>query len=127
MPEQVGALVPGPATDTQVARMVFGMVVSDTASGRMSRAAGTAEPWAPLPRYSTEDHAADAIIARFKRRFEYREIRDGSEWVAAFGFFAEKDGVPTIKIAVQVRAATRPLAICEAGLTLVDRLASGLA
>ena len=42
-----------------------------------------------------------------------------------FGFFADKDRVPTIKIVVQVRAATRALAICEAGLTLVDRLASG--
>ena len=78
-----------------------------------------------MPRYSTDDDAADAVIARFKRRFEFREIRDGKDWVVFFGYFADKDGVPTIKIAVQVRAASRPLAICEAGLVLVDRLAQG--
>jgi hypothetical protein len=130
MPERVGALDPGPATDTQIARTVFGLVVKETPEGPMAKGAGLPdEPgaWKPLKRYSTDDAAADEILARFRRRFEFREIRDGSDWVVFFGFFKDRDGVPTIKIVVQVRAATRPLAICEAGLVLIDRLASGLA
>jgi len=126
MPEQVGGLAAGPATDTLVARTVFGFVVTETPNGPMARRAGTSEPWAPLLPYSADDSAADLVVARFKRRFEFREIRDGSDWVVFFGYFADKDGVPTIKIAVQVRAGTRALAICEAGLVLVDKLAKGL-
>jgi hypothetical protein len=130
MPEQVGALKPGPSTDTLVARTILGLVVKQTGDGLMAKRAGAPEEsgkaWAPLKPYSTDDGAADEIVARFRRRFEFREIRDGSDWVVFFGFFADKDGVPTIKIVVQVRAATRPLAICEAGLVLVDRLARGL-
>jgi hypothetical protein len=131
MPEQVGALEPGAATDTRVARTIFGMVVKQTPDGPVARPAGASEEsgpaWAPLKPYSTDDTAADEIVARFRRRFEFRQVRDGSDWVVFFGFFAAKDRVPTIKIVVQVRAATRALAICEAGLALVDKLASGLA
>ena len=127
MPEQVGALRAGPSTDTLVARTIFGMVVKPTPEGLVCKRAGDpADVWTPVKPYSTDDAAADAIVARFRRRFQFREIRDGSEWVVFFGFFADKDGVPTIKIIVQVRAATRPLAICEAGLVLVDKLAQGL-
>jgi hypothetical protein len=128
MPERIGALEAGPSTDTLVARTIFGFVVRDTPEGRLARPAGTPgeSGWTALPRYSTDDAAADAIVARFRRQFEFREIRDGSEWVVFFGFFADRYGVPTIKIVVQVRAATRALAICEAGLVLVDRLAAGL-
>jgi hypothetical protein len=127
MPEQVGALPAGPSTDTLVARTIFGMVVKATPEGPVCKRAGDpADVWTPVRPYSTDDAAADAIVARFRRRFQFREIRDGSEWVVFFGFFADKDGVPTIKIIVQVRAATRPLAICEAGLVLVDKLAQGL-
>ena len=81
--------------------------------------------WEPLKPYSTSDAAADEIITRFRRRFEFREIKDGFDWVVFFGFFKDKDRVPTIKIVVQVRAATRPLAVCEAGLALVDKMAQG--
>jgi hypothetical protein len=131
MPEQVGGLQAGLSTDTLVARTVFGLSVVQTPAGPMvKRGGGAPDPpgggWTPLKPYSTDDAAADEVIARFKRRFEFREIRDGFDWVVFFGFFADKDGVPTIKIAVQVRAATRPLAICEAGLLLVDKLAQGL-
>jgi hypothetical protein len=130
MTEQVGALEPGASTDTLVARTIFGMVVRETPDGPMAKPAGASEEsgavWTPLKPYSTDDAAASDIVARFRRRFEFREIRDGFDWVAVFGFFADKDRVPTIKIVVQVRAATRPLAICEAGLALVDRLAKGL-
>jgi hypothetical protein len=129
MPERVGALAEGPETDARVARTVFGLVVRETPEGLMAKPAGVPEEsggaWKPLPRYSTEDAAADAVVQRFRRRFEFREIRDGSDWVVFFGFFSDRDGVPTIKIIVQVRARTRPLAICEAGLVLVDRLAEG--
>ena len=128
MPERIGALSAGPATDARVARTVFGLVVRDSPQGALAKPAGTPETpdaWTPLPRYSTDDSAADAIVARFRRRFEFREIRDGADWVVFFGFFSDRDGVPTIKIVVQVRAPTRPLAICEAGLVLVDRLAAG--
>ena len=130
MTERVGALAPGVPTDTLVARTIFGLVVRETPEGAMAKPAGVPEEaggaWTPLKPYSTDDAAAGEIVARFRRRFEFREIRDGFDWVAAFGFFADKDRVPTIKILVQVRAATRPLAICEAGLALVDRLAQGL-
>jgi hypothetical protein len=130
MPEQVGGLEAGPSTDTLVARTVFGLVVRETPEGLLAKGAGVPDEsgnaWSPLKPYSTDDTAADAIVARFKRRFEYREIQDGFDWVVFFGFFADQDGVPTIKIVVQVRAATRPLAICEAGLILVDKLARGL-
>ena len=129
MTEQVGALAPGVSTDTMVARTIFGMVVKETPDGPMARPAGASEEsgpaWAPLKAYSTDDAAARDIVARFRRRFEFREVRDGFDWVVFFGFFADKDRVPTIKIVVQVRAATRALAICEAGLALVDRLARG--
>jgi len=130
MPEQVGGLQPGVSTDTLVARTVFGLSVAQGPEGPVVRRGGTssnssADGWTPLRRYSTDDGAANEIIARFKRRFEFREIRDGQDWVVFFGFFADKDGVPTIRIAVQVRAATRALAICEAGLVLVDKIAAG--
>lgn len=127
MPEQVGTLQPGPSTDTLVARTIFGMVVKPTPDGPMCKRAGdSADVWTPVKPYSTEDAAVNSIVVRFRRRFQFREIRDGAEWVVFFGFFADKDGVPTIKIVVQVRAATRPLAICEAGLVLVDKIAQGL-
>lgn len=129
MPEQVGALAAGPTTDALVARTIFGLVVRETPEGPMARPAGASEEsgarWAPLKPYSTNDAAADEVVARFRRRFEFREIRDGFDWVVFFGFFKDKDRVPTIKIVVQVRAATRPLAVCEAGLALVDRIAQG--
>lgn len=129
MPEQIGALAAGPTTDTLVARTIFGLVVRETPEGPMARPAGASEEssvrWAPLKPYSTNDAAADEVVARFRRRFEFREIRDGFDWVVFFGFFKDKDRVPTIKIVVQVRAATRPLAVCEAGLALVDRIAQG--
>jgi len=129
MPEQLGALAAGPGTDTLVARTIFGLVVRDTPEGPMARPAGSTDEsgtrWTPLKPYSTNDAAADEIVARFRRRFEFREIRDGFDWVVFFGFFKDKDRVPTIKIVVQVRAATRPLAVCEAGLALVDRIAQG--
>ena len=128
MPERIGGLPAGPATDTRVARTVFGLVVRDSPEGPLAKPAGAPDApgaWTPLPRYSTDDSAADAIVGRFRRRFEFREIRDGSDWVVFFGFFSDRDGVPTIKIIVQVRAPTRPLAICEAGLVLVDKLAEG--
>jgi hypothetical protein len=129
MPEQIGAIAPGRETDTLVARTIFGLVVRETPEGPMARPAGVSDasgkPWEPLKPYSTSDAAADEIVARFRRRFEFREIRDGFDWVVFFGFFKEKDRVPTIKIVVQVRAATRPLAVCEAGLALVDKIAQG--
>lgn len=126
MPERVGALQAGSSTDALVARTIFGMVVKPTPEGPMCKGAGDpADIWTPLKPYSTDNDAADAIVARFRRRFQFREIRDGFEWVVFFGFFADKNGVPTIEILVQVRAATRPLAICEAGLILVDKLARG--
>jgi Phage ABA sandwich domain len=128
MPERVGALKPGSETDTLVARTVFGLVVKPAQEGLVSKGAGLPdEPgaWKPLKRYSTDDAAANEVLERFRRRFEFREIRDGSDWVVFFGFFSDRDGVPTIKIVVQVRAQTRPLAICEAGLVLVDKLAAG--
>jgi hypothetical protein len=128
MPERVGALKASPQTDTLVARTVFGLVVRESPEGLVSKGAGLPDQpgaWKPLKRYSTDDAAANDVLERFRRRFEYREIRDGEDWVVFFGFFSDRDGVPTIKIAVQVRAATRPLAICEAGLVLVDRLAAG--
>jgi hypothetical protein len=128
MPEQIGALEAGPSTDKRVARTIFGLVVRESPDGLLSRPAGTPgeSGWSRLRPYSTDDDAADAIVARFRRQFEFREIRDGDDWVVFFGFFADRDGVPTIKIVVQVRAATRALAICEAGLVLVDRIAAGL-
>ncbi len=129
MPEQIGAIAPGRATDTLVARTIFGLVVRETPEGPMARPAGASEAsgarWEPLKPYSTSDAAADEIVARFRRRFEFREIKDGFDWVVFFGFFKDKDRVPTIKIVVQVRAATRPLAVCEAGLALVDKMAQG--
>lgn len=128
MPERVGGLDPGPATDTRIARTVFGMVVKETPDGPMAKGAGLPDgpgAWSLLKPYSTDDIAANEILARFRRRFEYRELQDGADWVVFFGFFSDRDGVPTIKIVVQVRAATRALAICEAGLVLVDRIASG--
>ena len=129
MPERVGALDPGPKTDTLVARTVFGLVVREGPNGLVAKGAGLPdEPgaWKPLKAYSTDDAAANEVLERFRRRFEFREIKDGNDWVVFFGFFSDRDGVPTIKIVVQVRASTRPLAICEAGLVLVDRLAAGL-
>jgi hypothetical protein len=129
MPEQIGAIAPGRATDTLVARTIFGLVVRETPEGLMARPAGASEAsgarWEPLKPYSTNDAAADEIVSRFRRRFEFREIKDGFDWVVFFGFFKDKDRVPTIKIVVQVRAATRPLAVCEAGLALVDKMAQG--
>jgi hypothetical protein len=128
MPEQIGALEAGSSTDKRVARTIFGLVVRESPEGFLARPAGTPgdSGWSRLQSYSTDDAAADSIVARFRRQFEFREIRDGKDWVVFFGFFADKFGVPTIKIVVQVRAATRPLAICEAGLVLVDRIAAGL-
>ncbi|HTO76583.1 MAG TPA: hypothetical protein VMQ61_10950 [Thermoanaerobaculia bacterium] len=129
MPEQIGAIAPGRATDTLVARTIFGLVVRETPEGPMARPAGASEAsgtrWEPLKPYSTSDAAADEIVSRFRRRFEFREIRDGFDWVVFFGFFKDKDRVPTIKIVAQVRAATRPLAVCEAGLALVDKMVKG--
>jgi hypothetical protein len=128
MPERVGGLKAGAETDTLVARTVFGLVVRPGSDGLVAKGAGLPDQpgaWHPLRRYSTEDAAANEILARFRKRFEFREIRDGEDWVVFFGFFSDRDGVPTIKIIVQVRAATRPLAICEAGLVLIDRLATG--
>ena len=130
MTERVGALAPGVPTDTLVARTIFGLVVRETPDGPMAKPAGVPEEagarlGAPEALLDRRSRGAE-IIARFRRRFEFRKIRDGFDWVAVFGFFADKDRVPTIKILVQVRAATRPLAICEAGLALVDRLAQGL-
>jgi len=129
MPEQIGAIAPGRATDTLVARTIFGLVVRETPEGPMALPAGASEAsgmrWEPLKPYSTSDAAADEIVFRFRRRFEFREIRDGFDWVVFFGFFKDKDRVPTIKIVAQVRAATRPLAVCEAGLALVDKMVKG--
>jgi len=128
MPERVGALKAGPETDTLVARTIFGLVVRESPEGLVSKGAGLPDQpgaWRSLRPYSSDDAAANEILARFRKRFEFREIRDGEDWVVFFGFFSDRDGVPTIKIIVQVRAATRPLAICEAGLVLVDRLATG--
>ena len=127
MPEHVGALQADSSTDTLVARTIFGLLVKQTPEGPVAKAPGSSdENWSPLKPYSSNDAAADAIVERFRRRFEFREIRDGSDWVVFFGFFADRDGVPTIKIIVQVRASTRALAICEAGLVLVDKIAAGL-
>jgi hypothetical protein len=127
VPEHVGVLKAGPSTDTLVARTIFGLLVKQTPEGPMAKAAGSSnEDWSPLKLYSSNDAEADAIVARFRRRFEFREVRDGADWVVFFGFFADRDGFPTIKIVVQVRAPTRALAICEAGLVLVDKIAAGL-
>jgi len=121
-------LEPGREADALVARKIFGLevergldgplVVEPAAGGVAARPRSVSAPDA----YTTEDRAADEIVRRFGR-YEFRAVRAGSEWYVAFGIFAEKEVAPTIQILAQSVAATRSLAICEAGLLLAEKLA----
>jgi hypothetical protein len=81
------------------------------------------KPVGEVPRYSTDDAAAERILAQLNRSpLRWMAIQDGDTWICSWRHPGPGDGDTTatryMKL-VSASAETRPLAICRSALRLV--------
>ena len=84
------------------------------------------KPISDVPPYSTSDDAAELVIARLARPpLRWMSLKDGEQWMFHWRIPVAADPEATAsryeKLA-SATAATRPLAICRAALTLLGPL-----
>jgi hypothetical protein len=86
------------------------------------------KPVTQVPRYSSEEDAAELVIAKLNRPpLRWMSLRDGEEWT-----FHWRKALPAVQVSggrsaryvqmVTATAPTRPLAICRAALKLIGPL-----
>lgn len=109
MPTRVppGELQAGPFLDRMIELKVFGQ-----------------KPMSEAPHYSTDDAAAERVLARLNRPpLRWVAIRENDGWTVAWrqpSEHADADSTATRYVRlVSASAPTRPLAICRAALKLV--------
>jgi hypothetical protein len=98
---------PGPYLDRLIELKVFGR-----------------KPVAEAPRYSTDDAAAERVLAHLNRPpLRWMAIRDDGSWTVAWREPSEAGDPDSTKTRyvrlVAASGSTRPLAICRAALKLV--------
>ncbi len=83
------------------------------------------KPISVVPAYSTDESAAELVIARLNRPpLRWMSLRDGDAWTfhwrsPAVGVLADDSTAARYAKLVSSSAPTRPLAICRAALKLV--------
>ncbi len=83
------------------------------------------KPISDVPAYSTDESAADLVIARLNRPpLRWMSLKDGESWTFHWrspisGDLADDSTAATYVRLVSATAPTRPLAICRAALKLV--------
>ncbi len=83
------------------------------------------KPISTVPAYSTDESAADLVIARLNRPpLRWMSLKDGESWTFHWrspisGDLADDSTAATYVRLVSAIAPTRPLAVCRAALKLV--------
>ena len=83
------------------------------------------KPISLVPAYSTDENAAELVIARLNRPpLRWMSLKDGDAWTfhwrsPVVGDLADESTAARYAKFVSASAATRPLAICRAALKLV--------
>jgi hypothetical protein len=83
------------------------------------------KPISLVPAYSTDENAAELVIARLNRPpLRWMSLKDGDAWTfhwrsPVVGDLADESTAARYARLVSASAATRPLAICRAALKLV--------
>jgi hypothetical protein len=83
------------------------------------------KPISAVPEYSTDESAADLVIARLNRPpLRWMSLKDGDSWTFHWrspitGDLSDDSTAATYVRLVSATAPTRPLAVCRAALKLV--------
>jgi len=86
------------------------------------------KPLSTVPSYSTDENAAELVIARLNRPpLRWMSLKDGDSWTfhwrsPSVGDIADESTAARYAHLVSANAPTRPLAICRAALKLVATL-----
>ena len=84
------------------------------------------KPISLVPAYSTDENAAELVIARLNRPpLRWMSLKDGDAWTfhwrsPVLGDLADESTAARYARLVSASAATRPLAICRAAIKLVN-------